>query len=234
MFRRWRGMLGIIGVALMLCACAATGDKAAMKIPSARDVASQTLDALAKQTMWKEKWTATGIERSVEPDGKIKSINHTFRVSSTLQAPDRIDSTTSNMTGPGTSSRQIQVGKKSFLQEPTGTGKWRELTAAPVDFKDASVRVGAGLRLFIDWTRLELTEDVTCGSVRCYRLLVDGAPLGQGAVASKTKIEIVIDRTTMLPLRQTLTLTYDSDGVGTTDDFEFYDYGQPNDIRPPI
>jgi hypothetical protein len=218
----------------MLCGCAATGGNAAVKSPSAHEVAALTLDALAKHTTWKEKRTATGIDRSVGPDGKVRSINHTFGIVTRLHAPDRVDATSSNMTGPGTSSRQVQVGRKTYLQEPAGTGNWRELTVAPVEFKDASVRVGPILRQVIDWTKLVLTTDVNCGATQCYRLSVDGVPVGEGVLSSKWKIEIVIDKTTMLPLRQALTVTYDSDGVGTTDEFEFYDYGQPNEIRPPI
>jgi hypothetical protein len=232
--RLGHAVLGVLGIVSILAGCT-SADTGANSILSPREVAVRALDALAAQSSWKERWTATGIERSVGADGTVKQVNHTFVVTSTLQAPSMVDSSTSNMTGPGTKSRQIRIGTKTYRQEEAGTGPWRESDLGPAGFKDASERVGPLLRLFVDWTKLALTADVACGQARCYRLLVDGAPLDQGgAVSSHLKVEIVVDKASYLVFRQTMTLTYDSGDLGYADDYEFYDYGQPNDIRPPL
>jgi hypothetical protein len=235
MSRLGQTLLGILAVVAILTGCTIIDKEtsAGSKILSPQEVARRALDALATQTSWKERWTAKGIERSLDADGRIKQTNHTFVVTSTLQAPSRIDSTTTNMTGLGTTSRQILIGTKTYRQEEAGTGRWGEVDVIPAGFNDASERVGALLKVFRDWTRMALTADVICGQARCYQLLVDGAPMGEGAVSLKLKAQIVVDKETFLVPRQTMTVTYDSGDPGYTDDFEFYDYGQPNDIRPP-
>jgi hypothetical protein len=234
MNRFGQSVLGVLS-ALSIAGCSIAGTGADSTTPSPRQVATRALDALAGQSSWKERWTATGIERSVDADGMIKQVNHSFVVTSTVHAPSMIDATTLNMTGPGTKSRQILIGTKTYRQEEAGSGPWREVDVAPAVFKDAAERVGPLLRVFVDWTKLALTADVACGQTRCHRLLVDGAPLDEGGpVSAKFKAEIVVDKATYLVFRQTLTVTYDTGEPGYTDDHEFFDYGQPNDIQPPL
>lgn len=232
MHRSW---IVVALAALFICACAGSGATPTVTATpdvSGKEVTGKALDAMARVTFWKEKRSENGVQRTKGQDGKRTETKLNRSSTHAFQPPDRVDSAY-NDTAASRTYRYVDIGATRYYQEPAGSGPWRSVAVAATKVQDATLSINSAMRLFLQGDKLKLGADVACGAAACFRIYTPEGPFESDADPAKFVLEMLVDKTTLLPTRWSVQYTYVTDGQGYTQTIEFYEYGRQNDIRPP-
>lgn len=140
-----------------------------------------------------------------------------------------------NLIDPGTGNAVIDpaTGRAAVRGFPPGTPWWTVLTAKQ-DYVNVADRL-LQLRKFLDQTSQDARResDIQCGQGNCYAVIVERTFDSPSALARRVTDTWLIDSASFLPVSRQGQVSYLSDGKGFATATEYFDWGVPNNIKPP-